>query len=163
MPRVLLSIGANLGDRHAALQSVVDAMVGRFTDIEVSRVLLTPPWGNIEQPAFLNAAIRATTDLQPSEVLAFAQECERAAHRVRDAHWGPRTLDVDIIDYEGVQQSDPQLTLPHPRAQERAFVLACLADIDPLIEIPGHGNVLKLLHHVDTTGIEVHGELRVPA
>lgn len=163
MPSVLLSIGANLGDRQAALQSVVDAMVGKFSDIEVSRVFRTPPWGHVEQPEFLNAAIRATTSLSPAEVLAFAQDCEHAAKRVRDERWGPRTLDVDIVDYEGVSLADPQLTVPHPRAHERAFVLACLADIDPLIEIPGRGNVLKLLHHVDTRGIEPVSILRVTA
>lgn len=161
MPRLLLSIGANIGDRQAALQSVIDSMAERFTDIEVSRILQTPPWGHIDQPAFLNAAIRATTTLHPTEVLEFAQACEREAERVRSEHWGPRTLDVDIIDYEGVQQSDPLLTLPHPLAHERAFVLACLADIDPQIEIPGRGNVISLLHHVDTSGIEPFGELRV--
>lgn len=163
MPTVLLSIGANLGDRLAALQSVVYGMRGRFTNIEVSRVLQTPPWGYTEQPAFLNAAIRADTALTPMQTLDFAHECEAAAARVRDERWGPRTLDVDVIDYEGVQQTDPVLTLPHPRAHERAFVLACLADIDPQIEIPGHGNVMALLHHVDVTGIEPVGTLDVPA
>lgn len=163
MPSVLLSIGANLGDRQAALQSVVDAMHKDFTDIEPSRVFRTPPWGHVEQPEFLNAAIRAKTELTPYEVLAFAQACEASAQRVRDERWGPRTLDVDIIDYEGVALHDPDLTLPHPRAHERAFVLACLADIDPLIEIRGRGKVLGLLHHVDVSGIEPVSELRVSA
>lgn len=163
MPSVLLSIGANLGDRQAALQSVVDAMHNDFTRIEPSRVFRTPPWGYVEQPEFLNAAIRANTQLAPLEVLAFARACEQSAQRVRDEHWGPRTLDVDIIDYDGVVMNDPELTLPHPRAHERAFVLACLADIDPLIGIPGRGNVMSLLHHVDVTGIEAVAELRVPA
>lgn len=161
MPRVLLSLGANLGDRQAALQSVVDAMRAHFTDIEVSRVFRTPPWGHVEQPEFLNAAVRAQTALTPIEVLAFAQRCELVAERVREERWGPRTLDVDIIDYEGVERSDPQLTLPHPRSHERAFVLVCLADIDPLLEIPCHGNVVKLLHHVDATGIEPYSQLQV--
>ncbi len=160
MPKVLLSIGSNLGDRQAALQSVVDAMADGFTDIEASRVFRTPPWGYADQPEFLNAAVRANTALSPIEVLAFAQECEQSASRIRDEHWGPRTLDVDIIDYEGVLLDDPALTLPHPRAHERAFVLVCLADIDPQIEIPNHGNVMKLLHHVDSTGIEPVSELQ---
>lgn len=161
MPTVLLSIGANLGDRQSALQSVLDAMPGLFHGIEVSRVLETPPWGHTNQPLFLNAAIRATTDLTPDAVLKFAQDRERAAGRTREDRWGPRTLDVDVIDYEGVVQSEPDLVLPHPRAHERAFVLACLADIDPAIDIPGRGNVLALLHHVDVTGIIPHGELLV--
>lgn len=163
MPTVLLSIGANLGDRQASLQSVIDAMRIAFTDIEVSRVLRTPPWGHTDQPEFFNAAVRARTELSPMETLEFAHDCEAAAKRVRDERWGPRTLDVDIIDYEGVQQDDATLTLPHPRAHERAFVLACLADIDPDIVIPGHGNVMRLLHHVDVSGIEPVGTLQVPA
>lgn len=163
MARVILGIGSNLGDRQAALQSVVDAMQGSFVDIEVSRILQTPPWGHVDQPAFLNAAIRASTELTPLQVLAFARACEASADRVRAERWGPRTLDVDVIDYEGVQQTDPELTLPHPRAHERAFVLACLADIDPQIELAGRGNVMKLLHHVDVSGIEDFGALQVPA
>lgn len=163
MPTVLLSIGANLGDRQAALQSVVDAMALEFSHIEASRVFETPPWGYVEQPSFLNAAIRARTSLSPNQVLDFARQCELSAQRTRDAHWGPRTLDVDVVAYDEVVQDDPELTLPHPRTHERAFVLVPLADIDPLIEIPGRGNIMKLLHHVDTSGIEPIGTLVVPS
>lgn len=163
MATVLLSIGANLGDRQAALQSVIDAMAGRFEGIECSRILQTPAWGYVDQPMFLNAAVRAQTQLTPEEVLTFAHDCESAADRTRDERWGPRTLDVDIISYDEVRQTDPLLTLPHPRAHERAFVLACLADIDAGLEISGRGNVVSLLHQTDTSGIELFGELQVPA
>lgn len=162
MPTVLLSIGSNLGDRQAALQSVVDAMPAAFDAIEVSRIFETPPWGYVDQPAFYNAAIRARTDLTPSQVLDFAHDCEAAAVRVRDERWGPRTLDVDVITYDSLMQDDPTLTLPHPRTHERAFVLVPIADIDPLFEIPGKGNVMRLLHHVDITGITPIGELDLP-
>jgi len=162
MATVLLSIGSNLGDRQAALQSVVDAMRTDFTDIEVSRIFKTPPWGYADQPEFYNAAIRATTSLAPKQILEFAQRCEAEADRVRDERWGPRTLDVDVISFDAVIQDDPDLTLPHPRTHERAFVLVPIADIDPLIEIPGRGNVLSLLHHVDVTGIEPIAELVTP-
>lgn len=161
MPTVVLSIGSNIGDRQAALQSVVEAMQGIFTDIEVSRIFETPPWGYVEQPAFLNAAIRAKTDLSPLEVLEFTKGCEANALRTRDERWGPRTLDVDIILYDQLVLTDPNLILPHPRAHERAFVLICLADIDPMMRIPGRGVVLSLLHHVDATGIAPAGELAV--
>lgn len=163
MATVLLGIGANLGDRLAALQSVVDAMRTDFTAIELSRVFETPPWGETEQPAFFNAAIRADTELAPHEVLAFAQACESAAQRVRDRRWGPRTLDVDVIDYQHLVQSDPELTLPHPHAHERAFVLVCLDDIDPTIELPGYGSVHALLAGLDVTGIEPVAQLEVTA
>ena len=162
MPTVLLSIGSNLGDRKAALQSVIDAMATAFTGIEPSRIFETPPWGYTDQPVFYNAAIRATTTLTPQQVLDFAHTCESNAQRQRDEHWGPRTLDVDVITYDDLIQDDPTLTLPHPRTHERAFVLVPIADIDPLIEIPGKGNVLRLLHHVDITGIQPVGELELP-
>lgn len=162
MATVLLSIGSNLGDRQAALQSVVDAMHTDFTDIQASRIFKTPPWGYADQPEFYNAAIRSTTGLTPEQVLEFAQRCEAEADRVRDERWGPRTLDVDVISYDAVIQDDPDLMLPHPRTHERAFVLVPIADIDPLIEIPGRGNVLSLLHHVDVTGIEPIAELVTP-
>ena len=162
MATVLLSIGSNLGDRKAALQSVVDVMPPRFTDIEVSRIFETPPWGYTDQPVFYNAAIRAHTQLSPQDVLEFAHECEAAAARIRDERWGPRTLDVDVITYDDVTQDDPALTIPHPRTHERAFVLVPIADIDPLFEIPGKGNVMRLLHHVDITGIEPVGGLELP-
>ena len=162
MPTVLLSIGSNLGDRNAALQSVIDAMATDFTDIQASRIFETPPWGYTDQPVFYNAAIRATTALTPQQVLDFAHTCETSAQRQRDEHWGPRTLDVDVITYDDLIQDDPTLTLPHPRTHERAFVLVPIADIDPLIEIPGKGNVMRLLHHVDITGIQPVGELELP-
>lgn len=163
MPSVVLSIGSNLGDRIAALQSVVDAMSVGFDELEVSRVFETPPWGYVDQPPFLNAAIRAQTQLSPAEVLSFAQACEGAAERVRNERWGPRTLDVDVILYDDLEQSNPELVLPHPRAHERAFVLVCMADIDPTMRIPGRGNVMSLLHHVDVAGIEPVGSLEVSA
>jgi len=163
MAHVLLGIGANLGDRAAALQSVVDAMPGRFQAIRASSVYDTPPWGVTDQPTFLNAVIAAETELTPREVLAFAHECEQAAQRVRTQHWGPRTLDVDVISYDEARSDDPVLTLPHPRAYERAFVLVGIDELDPDAVLPGHGSVRALLDALDCTGITVVSQLRVPA
>jgi 2-amino-4-hydroxy-6-hydroxymethyldihydropteridine diphosphokinase len=163
MAHVRLSVGANLGDREAALQSVVDAMPGRFTDIRVSSVYDTPPWGLLDQPTFLNAAIAAETELSPSQVLTFAHECEAAAKRLRDVRWGPRTLDVDVISYDDVQSDDPALTLPHPRAHERAFVLVPLAELEPAASLVGYGSVPTLLAGLDQAGITIVSQLRVPA
>ncbi len=162
MAHVLLGIGANLGDREAALQSVVDAMPGHFTGIHASRVYSTPPWGVTDQPAFLNAVIAADTEQSPMQVLAFARDCEERAQRVREVRWGPRTLDVDIIAYDALIQDDPELTLPHPRAHERAFVLAGVVDLDPTFAFPRHGSALQLLERADSAGIVAVGELRVP-
>lgn len=145
MARVVLSIGANLGDRRAALQSVLDAMGEEFTGVRVSPIYETAPWGGVEQPAFLNAAVAADTDLSPLAVLAFAQACETRSGRTRDVRWGPRTLDVDVVTYDDLRMDTPALTLPHPRAHERAFVLVCMRDLDADATIPGRGRVDALL------------------
>lgn len=163
MAHVLLSIGANLGDRQAALQSVVDAMPGNFHAIRASSVYDTPPWGVLDQPSFLNAVIAAETWLSPEQVLAWGQDVEQAAHRERYRHWGPRTLDVDVITYDDVRSDDPDLTLPHPRAHERAFVLVGVVELDPDAVIPGHGSARTLLEGLDRSGIVVHSQLRLPA
>lgn len=163
MAHVLLGIGANLGDRESALQSVVDAMPGRFSAIRASHVYSTPPWGVTDQPVFLNAVIAAETTMTPLQVLDFAHECETAAHRVREAHWGPRTLDVDVIAYDDLVLDTPLLTLPHPRAHERAFVLVGLLELEPAFEFPQHGPARALLERADGSGILPVSELRVAA
>jgi 2-amino-4-hydroxy-6-hydroxymethyldihydropteridine diphosphokinase len=130
MSRVVLSIGSNLGDPLANLQSVLDGLGGRL--VAVSSVYATAPWGGVEQQDFLNAALIAQDDdLDCRGWLRLGQELERRADRVRDVRWGPRSLDVDVVDCDGVVSADPELTLPHPRAHERAFVLVPWLEIDP--------------------------------
>jgi 2-amino-4-hydroxy-6-hydroxymethyldihydropteridine diphosphokinase len=138
MTRVVLSIGSNLGDRLAQLQSVVDAL--RESVVAVSPVFETAPWGGVEQEAFLNAALIADDPgLRPSGWLRRGQLLEDAAGRVRGEHWGPRTLDVDLISCsEGGTEllvRKPDLTLPHPLAHLRAFVLVPWLEIDPGAEL----------------------------
>lgn len=161
MARVLLSIGANLGDRLAALQSVLDAMGEDFRNVRASRVYETAPWGILDQPPFLNAVLAADTELTPHQVLAFAHACEQAAARVRDQRWGPRTLDVDIIDYEHLVLHDPDLTLPHPRAHERAFVLVPLVEVEPEAELPGLGLASDFLQVLGQQGVAAVADLEV--
>lgn len=133
MTRAVLSIGSNLGDRLAHLRSVVEAL----RPVRVSSVYETAPWGGVEQADFLNAVVIAEdADLDAYGWLARAQELEAAAGRVREVRWGPRTLDVDVIDVDGIVSADPVLTLPHPRAHERAFVLVPWAEIDPAVPAP---------------------------
>src|SRR5882757_1332085 len=151
MSRAVLSIGSNVGDRLGHLQSTVDGF--RAELVAVSPVYQTPPWGGIEQDDFLNAVLIAKADLDPFDWLARAQELERAAARRRDVRWGPRTLDVDIVAIDDLSSADPELTLPHPRAHERAFVLLPWADADPAAILPGYGPVRDLLRGLDTTGI----------
>jgi 2-amino-4-hydroxy-6-hydroxymethyldihydropteridine diphosphokinase len=132
--RVVLSIGSNLGDRLARLQSVVDGLDGAVR--AVSPAYETKAWGGVEQGPFLNAVLIAEDPaLDCHGWLRRAQELEQAAHRVRGERWGPRTLDVDLItchegDYE-VTSRDEELTLPHPLAHLRAFVLIPWLAVDP--------------------------------
>ncbi len=124
-----MSIGSNLGDRLQNLRSVVTGL--GTSVIAVSSVYETAPWGLVDQPDFLNAVVIAVDDTAgPHDWLARAHEFEATAQRVREVRWGPRTLDVDVIDVDGLASNDPVLTLPHPRAAERAFVLAPWSEID---------------------------------
>jgi 2-amino-4-hydroxy-6-hydroxymethyldihydropteridine diphosphokinase len=133
MTKVVLSIGSNLGDRLARLQSVVDGL--REVVVAVSPIYETDPWGRVEQAPFLNAVLIADDPTCDGPAwLRRAQEFERAAGRVRGERWGPRTLDVDVIACYGETEvivREPNLTLPHPLAHLRAFVLVPWLAIEP--------------------------------
>ena len=131
MSRAYLSIGSNLGDREAYLSSVITAIEAtEHTQVEaVSSLYQTDPYGPVEQDDFLNAALRIETELAPLDLLDFTQSIEQAAHRERLVHWGPRTLDVDIVYYQGVELDTERLTLPHKEAHRRLFVLVPLAEV----------------------------------
>lgn len=134
MSTVVLSIGSNLGDRLARLQSVIDGLDGAVR--AVSPVYETPPWGGVEQGPFLNAVLIADDPAMDSHGwLRRAHELEAAADRVREERWGPRTLDVDLVAcHDGVHEvtcDDAELTLPHPLAHQRAFVLIPWLAVDP--------------------------------
>jgi 2-amino-4-hydroxy-6-hydroxymethyldihydropteridine diphosphokinase len=164
----VIAIGANLGNRLETLQGAIDAMEDTpgVRVKGVSPVYETEPWGVPEgsQPAYFNAVVVVKTTLPPSSLLERAHAVEEAFHRVRDEHWGPRTLDVDIVTYAEVVSDDPVLTLPHPRAHERAFVLAPWHDIDPQAQLPGRGPVANLLATVPRDGVTPRAdlELRLP-
>ena len=141
----VVALGSNLGNRLETLQGAVDAL-GDTPGLRikgVSPVYETEPWGVDpgSQPAYFNAVVVLKTTLPPSSLLERAHAVEEAFHRVRDEHWGPRTLDVDIVSYADVVSDDPQLTLPHPPAHERAIVQAPWHDLDPQAQQPGPGPV----------------------
>ena len=166
--RAVVSLGANLGNRLETLQGTVDALEDTpgIRVKAVSPVYETEPWG-VEpgsQPSYFNAVVVLKTTLPPSSLLERAHAVEEAFDRVRDERWGPRTLDVDIVAYADLRSDDPQLTLPHPRAHERAFVLAPWLDADPAAELPGHGPVAELLDAVTRDGVTPRAdlELRLP-
>ncbi|WP_261719105.1 2-amino-4-hydroxy-6-hydroxymethyldihydropteridine diphosphokinase [Streptomyces sp. FZ201] len=166
--RAVISLGSNLGNRLETLQGAVDALEDTpgLRIKSVSPVYETEPWG-VEpgsQPSYFNAVVILKTTLPPSSLLERAHAVEEAFHRVRDERWGPRTLDVDIVAYADVVSDDPTLTLPHPRAHERAFVLAPWHDVDPGARLPGRGAVADLLDAVPREGVVPRGdlELRLP-
>ncbi|MFE1552221.1 2-amino-4-hydroxy-6-hydroxymethyldihydropteridine diphosphokinase [Streptomyces sp. NPDC058718] len=164
----VLALGANLGNRLETLQGAVDALEDTpgLRVKAVSPVYETEPWG-VEpgsQPSYLNAVALVKTTLPPSSLLERAHAVEEAFHRVREERWGARTIDVDIITYADVVSEDPVLTLPHPRAHERAFVLAPWHDVDPAAHLPGRGPVSELLAALGSQGVtpRVDLELRLP-
>jgi 2-amino-4-hydroxy-6-hydroxymethyldihydropteridine diphosphokinase len=155
MTQVVLSIGSNVGDRLAHLQSVVDGLGA--TVRAVSPVYETEPWGGVDQDGFLNAVVVADDEgLDGYGWLRRGQEFERAAHREREQHWGPRTLDVDVIECRDgaaeVVSNDDALTLPHPLAHQRAFVLIPWLAVDPVATLTVEGEprpVAALLAELD--------------
>ena len=157
-PRVVLSVGSNLGDRLGTLQGCVQA-IGGLPDTDVlaiSPVYETDPVGGPAQPDYLNAVLIVATGLGPPGLLAATQGIEAEFGRVRGQgteRFGPRTLDIDIISYAEEISGDPVLTLPHPRAHERAFVLAPWHDIDARASLPGRGPVAELLAGLDRRGV----------
>lgn len=131
--RAVLALGSNLGESEDTLErAVADLVEGGVQLVRASGLYRTAPVGGpAGQPDFVNAVIEVTTDLGAYELLKLCNAVEAAHHRERLVRWGPRTLDIDVIDYDGVISEDPVLTLPHPRAQERAFVLVPWAQMDP--------------------------------
>lgn len=131
--RAYLAIGSNLGDRWAYLRSALDALARLDANLRASPVYETAPVGGpLDQGPYLNAVVRIDTELSPHALLAFTQQIESDAGRVRRERWAARTLDVDIVEIEGVRIDDDDLVVPHPRMAERAFVLAPLEDLEPL-------------------------------
>lgn len=144
MTRAVLSIGSNLGDRVHQLQIAVDAFAPWL--VAASGLYRTPPWGPVEQPDFYNAVLIVDDpDASPRDWLERAWAAEAQAGRTREVHWGARTLDVDVIDVDGIVTTDDTLTLPHPFAHERAFVLVPWLEVDPDAILPKHGDVRALL------------------
>jgi 2-amino-4-hydroxy-6-hydroxymethyldihydropteridine diphosphokinase len=153
MTRAVLSLGSNLGDRFAHLRGAVTGLGDSV--LVVSGVYETPPWGDPDQPAYLNAAVLVADAVEPKAWLDKAGALEAAAGRERDPdrRFGPRTLDVDVIavwtdEGDPITSDDPELTLPHPRAHLRAFVLRPWLDIQPYAQLPGHGWVSDLVRAV---------------
>ena len=157
MAEAFLALGGNIGDVRATFQRAI-AMLGEGGAVRLvarSADYRTPPWGVAAQPDFVNAVIAVSTSLSPRDLLEHAQATERALgrDRSRERHWGPRPIDIDLIAYDNVEISDADLTLPHPRLFERAFVLVPLAEIAPDRIIAGI-SVRQALARLNASGIE---------
>ena len=129
MTRAFLSLGSNIGDRRRYLEEAVGSLGSSVR--AVSPVYETDPVGGPDQGRFLNLVVELETDLSPRDLLAVCHRLESGAGRIRQERWGPRSLDVDIVLIEGVTVDDPDLQIPHPRMNDRRFVLVPLADLAP--------------------------------
>ncbi len=128
---ILLSLGSNLGDRPANLRSAIAALAPAVRVTRESPVYETAPWGFEDQPSFLNMVVEGETDLPPLELLKFLKTLETELGRTPTFRYGPRLIDLDILFYDDLILETPELTIPHPKLHERAFVLVPLADVAP--------------------------------
>jgi 2-amino-4-hydroxy-6-hydroxymethyldihydropteridine diphosphokinase len=173
---IYLALGTNLGDRLANLRAALSALSGRpstaglddhstlrsgqrFELVAASSIFETPPWGFADQPAFLNMAVHARTDLSPESLLGWLKQLEVELGREPGFRWGPRHIDLDILFYDDLVLDSPPLVIPHPRLHERAFVLVPLADIAPDLIHPVLAKTIRqLLAEVDASGIVPNAE-----
>jgi 2-amino-4-hydroxy-6-hydroxymethyldihydropteridine diphosphokinase len=144
--KAVISLGANIGDAKANLDLAVGLLREATEVIAVSSYLQTKPVGGPEQPDYLNAVAIIESDLPAKDLLAVLNGIETAMGRTREIHWGPRVIDLDLIQYGGLLVSDEKLTLPHPRAHERRFVLAPWFEIEPEAILLTHGRISDLLN-----------------
>ncbi|HYW29073.1 MAG TPA: 2-amino-4-hydroxy-6-hydroxymethyldihydropteridine diphosphokinase [Gaiellales bacterium] len=152
--RAYIGMGSNLGDSLDLLRSATARLAGLGAVVAASPLYETDPVGYEDQPAFLNAVVLLDTTLEPDDLLDALLAIEAEFHRERTVRWGPRTLDLDLLWYEGVTRSDERLTLPHPRAHEREFVLRPLVDLDPELPLAG-STASELLRRLPNQGVRL--------
>jgi len=151
----VIAVGSNLGDRAttygSAVRALADADGIEVTAIStpIDTVAVRPDGEDPDAPTYLNGVVLVRTSLAPQALLTLLHAIEDDHGRVRDERWGDRTLDLDIVDYAGMTSTTPDLTLPHPRAHERAFVLRPWLEVAPDAVLPGHGRIADLLAELD--------------
>ena len=143
--KFVIALGSNLGDREENIESAVIELNKIIEITHLSTFYETEPVGGPDQPDYLNAVLIGESDLTPLELLDETMAIESGLGRIRDVRFGPRTIDIDLITAGEIQLDTEKLQLPHPRANERAFVLEPWLEIDPQAQIPGMGRVSSLL------------------
>ncbi len=152
---IYLSLGSNIGDREAYLETAKDMLFPGVVVEEESSIYETEPWGYTDQPDFLNQVLRGWTSLQPQELLSYLKGVEKRMGREESFNYGPRIIDIDILFYGQETYRDENLEIPHPRLLERAFVLVPLAEIAPELRHPVHElKINDLLSDVDQSGVQ---------
>jgi 2-amino-4-hydroxy-6-hydroxymethyldihydropteridine diphosphokinase len=154
---IYLGVGSNLGDRVVNLRQAKDSLAPEVQVIAVSPIYETVPWGFQDQPAFLNQVLQVSTGLSPLDLLAYLKKIEVAMGRVPTVRYGPRVIDLDILLFHDQVVCLPDLVIPQPHLEERAFVLTPLADLAPALVHPVLSlTILQLLEMVDRRGIELY-------
>lgn len=157
--KVYIALGTNLGERLDNLKNAVDSLPPEVRVIKASPVYETPPWGYLDQADFLNQVLEAETDLPPVELLAHLKIIEQKIGRTTSFKYGPRLIDLDILFYDDLILETASLSIPHPKIQERAFVLVPLTDLNPDIRHPDSGKTMQeLLENLDQGGIRLFRE-----
>ena len=143
--KAVIALGANIGDPEEQMQIAIALLQDSLDLIAVSSIIKTAPVGGPSQPDYLNAVCIAESELSASELLGLLQGIEKSLGRVREERWGPRTIDLDLIQYGTILSAANELTLPHPRAHERRFVLEPWFEIEPDAILLTHGKISELL------------------
>lgn len=148
--RAVVALGANLEEPEAAVELAI-VLLDKSSDLVArSKLYSTKPVGGPPQPDYVNAVCIVESDLPATDLLALLHGIEKSMGRVRNERWGPRIIDLDLITYGDLTYADSALTLPHPRAHERGFVLQPWLEIDPEAELPPYGRVRDILAELDS-------------
>ncbi|PHX75833.1 MAG: 2-amino-4-hydroxy-6-hydroxymethyldihydropteridine diphosphokinase [Actinobacteria bacterium] len=153
MTHVVLSIGANLGDAETMVYQTINQLSEILKESKASRIYQTAPVGIEDQPEFFNAVVVGEWSGTAYELLKRTSKLEEAAGREREIRWGARTLDIDIVSFGDEVSFEPELTLPHPRAHERLFVLVPWLEVEPDATLVGKGSVRFIADELQAAGV----------